>query len=152
MSEIKYKYLIIIICVIICIIPLYFGVFIDLMFFNQFNVLIVSVIIIGTLLLFFLGIIIDKYAYNEETLKIMGEHGLISALIKKDNNWVIFFIFPLTMVMEEFIFRYYSIGTLHFIINLGTLESIIISSIIFALYHLHFWFKLKNQRITIIYI
>lgn len=152
MSEFKVKYPIIITCVILCIIPLFFGVFINLMFFSKFGVLFASIIIIGIVLLFFLGIAIGKYAYNEESLKIMGEHDLISALIKKNNYWVLFFIFPLTMVMEEFIFRYYSIGILHFIINLGSLESIVISSIIFALYHLHFWFKLKNKRITIIYI
>ena len=152
MSEFKVKYSVIIISIIICIIPLCFGVFIDLLFFTQFNVLVVSVIIIGIVLLYLIGIAIGKYAYNEEVLKIMGKHDLISALIKKKNNWVIFIIFPLTMIMEEFIFRYYSIGILHFIINIGTIESIVISSIIFALYHLHFWFKLKNQRITIIYI
>lgn len=152
MPEFNIKHFLILVCVIFCIIPPLFGIFIKLIVISQFNVLILSLIIIGLILLYLMGKAFEKYGYNQETLKLMSQHDLISALLNKNNNMVLFFFFPLTMVMEEFLFRFYSIGILYIVINLGSLESILMSSLIFSLYHLHFWFKFKNWRITIIFI
>ncbi|TFG16921.1 MAG: CPBP family intramembrane metalloprotease [Promethearchaeota archaeon] len=152
MPDFKNKHYLIIICVIICFIPLFFGIYIKYLLVSQLNLLILALIVSGILFLYLLGKIIGKYAYTTKRLKVMVQHDLISALIHKNDNWVLFFFFPLTMVMEEFIFRYYSIGIVRDIIHLGILESILVSSLIFSLYHIHFWFKFKNISITIIFI
>lgn len=152
MPEFNIKQYFILAYVILCIIPLFFGIFIELIVISQFNVLILSLIIIGLIFLYLMGKAFQKYVYNSENLKLLSQHDLISALLNKNNKLVIFFFFPLTMVMEEFLFRFYSIGILYFVINLGSLESILISSLIFSVYHVHFWFKFKNRRITIVFI
>ena len=152
MPEFNIKHYLILISVIFCMIPPFFGTFIKLIVISQFNMLILSLIIIGLILLYLMGKTFEKYGYNPETLKLMSQHDLVSALLNKNNKMVLFFFFPLTMVMEEFLFRFYSIGILYIFINLGSLESILVSSLIFSLYHLHFWFKFKNRRITIIFI
>ena len=152
MPDLKNKHYLIIFWVILCVIPLFFGIYVNYLSISQFSLLILALILIGILFLYLLGKIIGKYAYTTERLKLISQHDLISALIHKNDNWVIFFFFPLTMVMEEFIFRYYSIGVLRDIINLGIFESIIVSSLIFSLYHIHFWLKFKSLSITIIFI
>jgi hypothetical protein len=150
--EFNIKHYLILISVIFCMIPPFFGTFIKLIVISQFNVFILSLIIIGLIILYLMGKAFEKYGYTPETLKLMSQHDLISALLNKNNKMVLFFFFPLTMVMEEFLFRFYSIGILYIVINLGTLESILVSSLIFSIYHLHFWFKFKNRRLTIIFI
>jgi membrane protease YdiL (CAAX protease family) len=151
MLEHQKKYFVIIVCVVICIIPTFFGLFTDLLFIRLVNTMILSLIIIGGVLLFILGKTFERYFYNHETLELMRHHDLISVLINKNNNLVLLVFFPLTMIMEEFIFRYYAIGILFYAFNLEFYQCIFISSIIFSLYHIHFWFKFKNQRITIFY-
>jgi len=152
MPDLKNKHYLIIICIILCIIPLFFGINVKYLLVSQFNLPILAYIISCILFLYLLGKIIEKYAYTTKLLEIIAHHDLISALIRKNDNWVLFFFFPLTMVMEEFIFRFYSIGILRNAINLEIIESIIVSSLIFSLYHVHFWFKFKSLRITIIFI
>lgn len=152
MPEFENKHYLIIISVIICLIPLFFGVYIDYLSIGQFNLQILAITVSSIIILHLFGRLLEKYAYRKELLDIIRDHDLISALILKNDNWVLFFFFPLTIIMEEFIFRYYSIGILRNLVNLGTYESIIISSLIFSLYHIHFWFKFKNLSITIIFI
>ncbi len=152
MPEFNIKHYLVLVSVIFCMIPPFFGIFIKLIIISQFNVLILSLIIIGLIILYLMGKAFEKYGNTQDTLKLMSHHDLISALLNKNNKVVLFFFFPLTMVMEEFLFRFYSIGILYIVINLGPLESILMSSLIFSVYHLHFWFKFKNRRITIIFI
>ena len=152
MPDLKNKHYLIIISIILCIIPLFFGIYIKYLLISQFNLPIIALIITGIVFLYLFGKIIEKYAYTTKLLEIIAHHDLISALIRKNDNWVLIFFFPLTMVMEEFIFRFYSIGILRNAINLEIIESIIVSSLIFSLYHVHFWFKFKSLRITIIFI
>ena len=152
MPDLKNKHYLIIVSIILCIIPLFFGIYIKYLLISQFNLPILTLIITGIVFLYLLGKLIEKYAYTTKLLEMMVDHDVISALVRKNDNWVLFFFFPLTMIMEEFIFRFYSIGILRNVINLEIIESIIISSLIFSLYHIHFWFKFKNLRITIIFI
>ena len=152
MPEFNIKHYLVLIIVTFSMIPPFFGIFIELIVFSQFNLLILSLIIIGLIVLYLMGKVFEKYVYKPETLKLMTQHDLISTLLNKNNKMIIYFFFPLTMVMEEFLFRFYSIGFLYIVIDLGFLESILISSLIFSIYHLHFLFKFKNWRITIIFI
>ncbi|TFF84026.1 MAG: CPBP family intramembrane metalloprotease [Promethearchaeota archaeon] len=152
MPEFENKHYLIIICVIFCVIPLFFGIYINYLSISQFNLQILALIISSIIFLYLFGKFLERYVYKDKLLDIIRKHDLISALIQKNNNLVLYFFFPLTMIMEEFIFRYYSIGLLQNVINLGIFESVIISSLIFSLYHIHFWFKFKNFLITIIFI
>jgi hypothetical protein len=152
MPEFENKHYLIIICVILCVIPLFFGIYINYLSISQFNLQILALIISSIIFLYLFGKFLERYVYKDILLDIIRKHDLISALIQKNNNLVLYFFFPLTMIMEEFIFRYYSIGLLQNVINLGIFESVIISSLIFSLYHIHFWFKFKNFLITIIFI
>jgi len=152
MPEFENKHYLIIICVILCVIPLFFGIYINYLSISQFNLQILALIISSIIFLYLFGKFLERYVYKDKLLDIIRKHDLISALIQKNNNLVLYFFFPLTMIMEEFIFRYYSIGLLQNVINLGIFESVIISSLIFSLYHIHFWFKFKNFLITIIFI
>lgn len=152
MPQFENKHYIIIVCVIFCIIPIFFRVYTKFLGISQLNLQIILFTISSIIILYLIGKLIEKYAYTDDLLNTISNHDLISALILRNNNWVLFFFFPLTMVMEEFIFRYYSIGILQNVANLGILESIGISSLIFSLYHIHFWFKFKNLRITSIFI
>lgn len=151
MQNIK-KYLTITIIVIILIIPIMFG------FYNEYltyNVLIyyeILTIIVGFLILLLFGKLIELYAYDEKSIQMMKQHDVIDTLIENKNKSVLLIFFPLTMVMEELIFRYYVVGFLLIQLQLEVFWGIFISSVIFSLYHIHTWFSYKNIRISIIYI
>jgi len=82
----------------------------------------------------------------------MKQHDVIDSLIENKNKSVLIIFFLLTMVMEELIFRYYVIGFLLLQLRLEVFWGLVISSVIFSLYHIHTWFSYKNVRITMIYI
>lgn len=149
MQNIK-KYLTIIIVVIILIIPIVFGFYNEYLTYNELNYYVILIIIVGFLILLLFGKLMELYAYDDKSIQIMKQHDVIDTLIKNKNKSVLLFFFLLTMVMEELIFRYYLIG---FLLNFfSVIMAILISSIIFSLYHIHTWFSYKNVRITMIYI
>ncbi|MFX1501949.1 MAG: CPBP family intramembrane glutamic endopeptidase [Promethearchaeota archaeon] len=80
----------------------------------------------------------------------MRKHDVTNALINRNNRIVIWVFFPLTMIMEELIFRYYLIGFLNYSLNLEDFSVILISSLIFSLYHIHTWFSFKNLTILLV--
>ena len=94
---------------------------------------------------------IVKIGFNEVSLLKMEKHEVIRALREKKIISLITF-FPITILTEELIFRYYLIGFLLLQIQLGEIVSIFISSGVFSLYHLHVWFTFKNPRILIGYL
>ena len=97
--------------------------------------------------------IVDSYIFRDEKSKeLMKQHDVIEALLNGNNRIVLLVFFPLTMIMEEFIFRYYLIGILLYQVKLGLIFAVLISSLIFSLYHLHIWFKFKNLKILISYL
>ncbi|MBD3214343.1 MAG: CPBP family intramembrane metalloprotease [Candidatus Lokiarchaeota archaeon] len=81
----------------------------------------------------------DKFKSNE----------IIHALSNK-TYFPLYSSFLITMVMEELIFRFYSIGLLLIFIN--EFVAILISSFIFSLYHIHIWYTFRNKRLLIIYL
>jgi membrane protease YdiL (CAAX protease family) len=54
------------------------------------------------------------------------------------------------MINEELLFRYYLIGFLVNQLKYGIIAAIIISSLLFSLYHIHCWFSFKNLRILML--
>jgi len=151
MQNIK-KYLTIIIVVIILIIPIVFGFYNEYFTCNVLNYYVILKIIVGFLILLIFGKFIEIYAYDEKSIQIMKQHDVIDSLIENKNKSVLLIFFLLTMVMEELIFRYYVIGFLLFQLRLEVFWALLISSVIFSLYHIHTWFSYKNIRISIIYI
>ena len=94
----------------------------------------------------------ETLMYSESSKELMKQHDVIKALVNGNDIIVLLVFFPLTMVMEEFIFRYYLVGILLYQLKLGLILAILISSVIFSLYHLHIWFKFKNLKILISYL
>jgi len=94
----------------------------------------------------------EKFGYDDNSIELMKQHDVIDALINNKNKVVLWVFFPLTIIMEELIFRYYSMGLLLNQFDLDQISAILISSIIFSFYHFHFWFKMKNFRILLIYL
>jgi len=195
------KYLTITIVVILLIVPIFFGIYIDFLFVSEFSLSILLFLLIGFVFLLGLGKMMEFLMYNpsekgfeplssqfgipgtsyriqlglingkwsfrllkgnsvitsyvlrdEKSKELMKQHDVVKALLNGNNRIVLLVFFPLTMIMEEFIFRYYLIGVLLYQLKLGLILAILISSVIFSLYHLHIWFKFRNLKILISYI
>ena len=144
------KYIIISITTIFLIIPLFFRVFIEYFLVRGFSITSISVLILGITILILIGIIIELYFYNSQLLELVEKHDVIEALIKKKNRGLVLIFFSVTMIMEELIFRYYACGILNSLLGLDYLWTILISSIVFSLYHIHIWFSFKNLRLLLI--
>jgi membrane protease YdiL (CAAX protease family) len=146
------KYLTITLVVIILIFPLFFGIYTEFLIINDFNLFILAYLIIGFVFLLVLGKVMEYFMDKGASKEIMKYHDVINALLNKNGKIILLVFFPLTMIMEEFIFRYYLIGVLLYQLKLGLILAILISSIVFSLYHLHIWFKFKNLKILISYL
>ena len=146
------KYLAITVIVILLIIPIFFGIYIDFLFVSEFSLGIILFLLIGFVFLLGFGKMMEFLMYSEKNKELMKQHDVVKALMNGNDIFVLLVFFPLTMVMEEFIFRYYLIGILLFELKLGLFLGILISSIIFSLYHLHIWFRFKNLKILISYL
>jgi hypothetical protein len=144
------KYIIICITTIILIIPIIFRVFIEYFLIREVNITLISVLILGASIIILIGFLIEAYAYDSRLLELIKEHDVIDALINKNNRGLILFFFSVTMIMEELIFRYYSIGILNSLLELNYFLTILISSTAFSLYHIHVWFSFKNLRLLLI--
>ena len=144
------KYIIICITTIILIIPIFFRVFIEYFLVKEVSITSISVLILGVFILILIGLLIELYFYNSQLLELIKKHDVIEALINKNKRGLVLFFFSVTMIMEELIFRYYSIGILNSLLGLNCLLTILISSIAFSLYHIHVWFSFKNLRLLLI--
>lgn len=144
------KYAIISTISIILIIPIFFEVFIDFLFIWHINIDIFLILLLGLFGLLFISKLIEIFVFNSQNIEIMKKHDVINALRKKNNKLVLWIFFPITMIMEELIFRYYLISVIMLLFKLDFFSSILISSIIFSLYHIHTWFFFKNLTILII--
>ncbi|MFX0029330.1 MAG: CPBP family intramembrane glutamic endopeptidase [Candidatus Hermodarchaeota archaeon] len=143
------KFIIISLITIILMIPIFFGVYTEFLLERNLELFGIPIVILGLLLLLFIGWIINSFGFDVSNIESMRNHNVINALI--NGNYVILcFFFPITMIMEELIFRYYLISFFSSTLQLKTLSSILISSIAFSFYHIHTWFTFKNQRILVI--
>ena len=150
--KIGIKHLAITVVVILLIIPIFFGIYIDFLFVSEFSLGVMLFLIIGFVFLFGFGKVMEILMYSERTKELMKQHDVVKALMNGNDIIVLLVFFPSTMIMEEFIFRYYLIGILLYQLKLGLIVAILISSVIFSLYHLHIWFKFKNLKILISYL
>ena len=146
------KYLAITVVAILLIIPIFFGIYIDFLFVSEFSLGIIIFLLIGFVFLLGFGKMMEILMYSEKSKELMKQHDVVKALLNGNDISVLLVFFPLTMIMEEFIFRYYLIGILLFELKLGLFLAILISSLIFSMYHLHIWFKFKNLKILISYL
>jgi hypothetical protein len=146
------KYLTIAISIIFLIIPIFFGIYTEFLTISEINLTILILLLIGFVFLLVLGKVMEILLYDNKSKKKMKQHDVIKAFLNGNNKIVLTFFFPLTMIMEEFIFRYYLIGFLLNPLNLELISTIMISSLIFSLYHVHTWFRFKDLKILISYI
>ena len=146
------KYLVITITVIFLIIPIFFGIYIDFLIVSELSLEVVLFLIIGFVILLGLGKIMEKVMHNERSKELMEQHDVVKALLNGKDIDVLVLFFPLTMIMEELIFRYYLVGVLVYQLNVGSILAITISSIVFSVYHFHIWFSFKDLRILSSYL
>jgi membrane protease YdiL (CAAX protease family) len=146
------KYLAITITVILLIIPIFFGIYIDFLIASEISLGIVLFLLIGFVILFGLGKVIELFMYNDRSKELMKQHDVVNALLNRNGINGLLVFFPLTMIMEELIFRYYLMGLLLNQFMIGSILAITISSIIFSVYHIHIWFRFKDLKILISYL
>ena len=60
------------------------------------------------------------------------------------------FFFPIIMIIEELIFRFYIIAILINQVELEALVAVFISSLVFSIFHIHTWFSYKSLRILLV--
>jgi len=146
------KYLAIISTVIVLTIPIFFGIYADFLTISEINFKILLLLLIGFVLLLVLGKVMELFLYGKKSKDKMKKHDVIKAFLNEEGKIVLLVFFPLTMIMEELIFRYYLIGFLLNHLNLEVISTIMISSLIFSLYHIHTWFRFKDLKILISYL
>lgn len=134
---------------VVLIIPILFGVYTENFIVRDADLYTILLLILGFSLLLFIGKIINYFGFNNYDIELMRRHDVINAFIN-NNRIVLWIFFPVTMIMEELIFRYYLISFLATTLQLKIILSILISSIAFSLYHIHTWFSYKSQAILLI--
>ncbi|MFX1399525.1 MAG: type II CAAX prenyl endopeptidase Rce1 family protein [Promethearchaeota archaeon] len=144
------KYVILSILASVLIIPMLFGIYIEYLFIKELTLSVILILFFGFLILLLIGRLINKYGYNDESIEKMKNHDVIEALISKTNRMRLWLFFPIIMIIEEQIFRYYCIGFLINQLNLDVFLAITISSLVFSIFHIHLWFSFKNLRIVLI--
>jgi membrane protease YdiL (CAAX protease family) len=141
------KYLAIISTVIVLIIPIFFGIYTEFLIISEISLETLLLLLIEFVLLLVLGKIMELLLYGKKSKEKMKQHDVIRAFLNEEGKIVLLVFFPLTMIMEELIFRYYLIGFLLNDLNLELFSTIMISSLIFSLYHIHTWFRFKDLKI-----
>jgi len=146
------KYIIISIVFAFLTIPIFFGLYLEYFTIRELKWLIITIIISGLFILLILGKLVEIFGYNQNTVEAMGKHDVIYVFINRDNKSLIWFYFPIIIIIEELIFRYYTIGFLDYTLKLDPVVVIIVSSLFFSIYHIHMWFRYKNLLILLIYL
>ncbi len=138
--------------VLILIVPLFFDIYTEFLVINNLSLFTLAYLLIGFVFLLVLGKVMEQFMYKGVSKETMKHHDVVNALLNKDGKIILSVFFPLTMIMEEFIFRYYLVGFLINQLKLGLILVILISSIVFSLYHIHIWFRFKNFKIFVAYL
>ena len=145
------KYLLITLVCVILIIPMFFGIYLEYLFIREFTLIVIFNLISGFIIFLVINKLIVVYGYDSQSFEAIKKQDVIHAMISKNHKAVIWIFLPMTMLFEELIFRYYMIGLLLNQGGLNIISAILISSIVFSLYHIHTWFRFKNLRILLIY-
>jgi len=144
------KYAILGFLLIALLIPMLLGIYIEYLFIRELNYTVIFIVIFGLFIFLILDKLIAVYGYNYQSFNAIKEQDVINAMVSKNNKAVIWFFLPMIMVIEELIFRYYMIGFLLNQVGLDVISAILISSIIFSLFHIHIWFRFKNLKLLLI--
>ena len=143
------KFTIITILTIFLVIPIFFGVYAEFFLAGELELYVILSLLLGFFLLLLIGWVINSFSFNETDIELMRNHNVVKALIN-DNNINLWFFFPITMIMEELIFRYYLLSFLVLTLQIEIVMSILISSLAFSLYHIHTWFSFRSPKILLI--
>ena len=134
---------------VLLVIPIFFGVYTENFIVGEFELIAVLVLILGSFLLLLIGWVINSFSFNKKDIELMKNHNVVNALIG-GNEIILWVFFPITMIMEELIFRYYILSFLALTLQIERAISILISSLVFSLYHIHTWFTFKSSKILLI--
>ena len=140
------KFTIIAISTVFLVIPIFFGVYTEFFLAGDLELYVILFLILGFFLFLLIGWGINSFSFNKTDIELMRNHNVIMALIN-GNHISLWFFFPITMIMEELIFRYYLLSFLASTLQMEITISILISSLVFSLYHIHTWFSYKSQKI-----
>jgi hypothetical protein len=131
-------------------IPIFFGVYLEYFTIRELDWLITLMIISGLFILLILDKILVIFGYNRKIIEGMQKNDVIKAFIDGNSKEIIWFYFPIIIITEELIFRYYTIGFLDYTLELEPIVVIFLSSLFFSIYHLHIWFRYKNLMILLV--
>jgi membrane protease YdiL (CAAX protease family) len=95
-----------------------------------------------------IGRLIPNYIYNENSLRIIVKQEVVYSFSTKSYSNILIF-FPITMIIEELIFRFYLLGLFFEVLNVHI--AILFGAVIFSVYHIHFWFAFKNLKVVTTY-
>ena len=129
---------------------MFFGVYLEYFSIRELNWSVILIFIIGLSIILILGKIIEIYVYNDKSVEDIRKQDVINAFINRNDRIIIWFFFPIIIIIEELVFRYYSIGILVHVLDLESVTAIFISSLGFSLFHIHIWYRYKNLTILII--
>lgn len=116
--------------------------------FQLSNVLLFLILIISLTLV---GVAFIPNMLGETALESMKMIPILTAI--DNRQWItLLFYFPITMLFEELLFRGILLGSLIEFAEFDIFTSVLLSSAIFGLYHIHIWFVFKNKRMTIVFI
>ena len=144
------KYTLISITFILLIVPIFLGIYREYFFIREFDLNVVLILIFGFIIFLIIGKLIEVYAYNDESIRVIKKQDIINAFISKKNLIVIWIFFPIIMIIEELIFRFYIIAILINQVQLEALVAVFISSSVFSIFHIHTWFSYRSIRILLV--
>ena len=126
------KFTITTILTIFLVIPIFFGVYTEFFLAGELELYVILSLLLGFFLLLLIGWVINSFSFNETDIELMRNQNVVKALIN-DNNINLWFFFPITMIMEELIFRYYILSFLALTLQIEIVMSILISSLAFSI-------------------
>ncbi|MFX1321120.1 MAG: type II CAAX prenyl endopeptidase Rce1 family protein [Promethearchaeota archaeon] len=144
------KYTLISITFILLIVPIFLGIYNEYFFIREFGVNVVLILIFGFIIFLIIGKIIEVFVYNDENIGVIKKQDVIYAFISKKNLVFIWVFFLIIMIIEELIFRFYSIAILINQVQLEALVAVFISSSVFSIFHIHTWFSYRSIRILLV--
>ena len=144
------KYTLISITFILLIVPIFLGIYNEYFFIRELDVNVVLILIFGFIIFLIIGKIVEVFVYNDENIGVIKKQDVIYAFISKKNLVFIWVFFLIIMIIEELIFRFYSIAILINQVQLEALVAVFISSSVFSIFHIHTWFSYRNVRILLV--
>lgn len=144
------KYIVIIGLFIFFSIPIFFGVFTEYLYITSSNWFVILTLFLGLFCFLFMSKIIERFCYNKSNVVPLRDHDVINAFINKENTIILCILLLIIISVEELIFRYYTNGIMIFFLKMDSIVSVLLSSLMFSLFHIHIWFRYRNSVIFLI--